>query len=303
MKQAPSENINMSVTKPVRKAVFPVAGMGTRFLPATKAVPKEMLPVVDKPVIQYAVEEAREAGIEQFVFITGRGKHVIEDHFDHAYELESLLEARDKTAELNSLLESLPQTGSVGFVRQQQPLGLGHAVWCARHFVGNEPFAVLLPDDLMVGTPGALTQMMTAYDRVGGGIIVAAEEKTREETKRYGVVAPGATNGNVTEVKGVVEKPDPAKAPSNLCIIGRYILQPEIFAELDRRERGAGNEIQLTDSMARMIGRMPFHAVRTDCARFDCGDKVGFLHANLAVGLSRPDIAPSLKAILKSMGM
>jgi UTP--glucose-1-phosphate uridylyltransferase len=303
MKQAPSENINMSVTKPVRKAVFPVAGMGTRFLPATKAVPKEMLPVVDKPVIQYAVEEAREAGIEQFVFITGRGKHVIEDHFDHAYELESLLEARDKTAELNSLLESLPQTGSVGFVRQQQPLGLGHAVWCARHFVGNEPFAVLLPDDLMVGTPGALTQMMAAYDRVGGGIIVAAEEKTREETKRYGVVAPGATNGNVTEVKGVVEKPDPTKAPSNLCIIGRYILQPEIFAELDRQERGAGNEIQLTDSMARMIGRMPFHAVRTDCARFDCGDKVGFLHANLAVGLLRPDIAPSLKAILKSMGM
>jgi len=228
---------------------------------------------------------------------------VIEDHFDHAYELESLLEARDKTAELNSLLESLPQTGSVGFVRQQQPLGLGHAVWCARHFVGNEPFAVLLPDDLMVGTPGALTQMIAAYDRVGGGIIVAAEEKTREETKRYGVVAPGATNGNVTEVKGVVEKPDPAKAPSNLCIIGRYILQPEIFAELDRQERGAGNEIQLTDSMARMIGRMPFHAVRTDCARFDCGDKVGFLHANLAVGLSRPDISPSLKAILKSMGM
>ena len=216
MKQAPSENINMSVTKPVRKAVFPVAGMGTRFLPATKAVPKEMLPVVDKPVIQYAVEEAREAGIEQFVFITGRGKHVIEDHFDHAYELESLLEARDKTAELNSLLESLPQTGSVGFVRQQQPLGLGHAVWCARHFVGNEPFAVLLPDDLMVGTPGALTQMIKAYNQMGGGIIVAAEEKSREETRRYGVVAPGAVKGNVTEVKGVVEKPDPAKAPSNL---------------------------------------------------------------------------------------
>ena len=291
----------MSVAKPVRKAVFPVAGMGTRFLPATKAVPKEMLPVVDKPVIQYAVEEAREAGIEQFVFITGRGKHVIEDHFDHAYELESLLEARDKTAELNSLLESLPQTGSVGFIRQQQPLGLGHAVWCARHFVGNEPFAVLLPDDLMVGSPGALTQMMKAYDQVGGGIVVAAEEKSREETKRYGVVDPGAAKGNVTEVKGVVEKPDPAEAPSNLCIIGRYILQPEIFAELDRQERGTGNEIQLTDSMEKMIRRMPFHAVKTDCARFDCGDKVGFLHANIAVGLSRPDIAPSLRAILKSI--
>src|SRR3984957_9186445 len=207
MKQAPSENINMSAARPVRKAVFPVAGMGTRFLPATKAIPKEMLPVVDKPVIQYAVEEAREAGIEQFVFITGRGKHVIADHFDHAYELESLLEARDKTTELNSLLEMLPQSGSVGFIRQQQPLGLGHAVWCARHFVGNEPFAVLLPDDLMVGTPGALTQMMAAYDKVGGGIIVAAEEKKREETKRYGVVAPGVTSGNITEGKGVVEKP------------------------------------------------------------------------------------------------
>ncbi len=291
----------MSVTKPVRKAVFPVAGMGTRFLPATKAVPKEMLTVVDKPVIQYAVEEAREAGIEQFVFVTGRGKHVIEDHFDHAYELESLLEAREKTAELDSLLESLPLTGSVGFIRQQQPLGLGHAVWCARHFVGNEPFAVLLPDDLMVGKTGALSQMIKAYDEVGGGIIVAAEEKTREETKRYGVVDPGATRGNATEVKGVVEKPDPAKAPSTLCIIGRYILQSEIFTELDRQERGAGNEIQLTDSMAKMIGRMPFHAVKTDCARFDCGDKVGFLHANLAVGLSRPDIAPSLRAILKTV--
>ncbi|MGH6828121.1 MAG: UTP--glucose-1-phosphate uridylyltransferase GalU [Rhizomicrobium sp.] len=292
----------MSVTKPVRKAVFPVAGMGTRFLPATKAVPKEMLPVVDKPVIQYAVEEAREAGIEQFVFITGRGKQVIEDHFDHAYELESLLEAREKTAELNSLLESLPQTGSVGFIRQQQPLGLGHAVWCARHFVGNEPFAVLLPDDLMVGSPGALSQMIRTYKEVGGGIIVAAEEKPREETKRYGVVAPGAQKANATEVKGVVEKPDPANAPSALCIIGRYILQPEIFTELDRQERGTGNEIQLTDSMARMIGRMPFHAVKTQCARFDCGDKVGFLHANLAIGMSRPDIAPALRRILKAIG-
>ena len=285
--------------RPVRKAVFPVAGMGTRFLPATKAIPKEMLPVVDKPVIQYAVEEAREAGIEQFVFITGRGKHVIADHFDHAYELESLLEAREKTAELNSLMETLPQTGSVGFIRQQQPLGLGHAVWCARHFVGDEPFAVLLPDDLMVGKPGALSQMMMSYREVGGGCIVAAEQKSREETKRYGVVDPGATKGKATEVKGLVEKPDPAKAPSNLCIIGRYILQPEIFGELDRQERGAGNEIQLTDSMAKLIGKMPFHAVTTDCARYDCGDKVGFLTANIAVGLQRPDIAPQLRAMLK----
>jgi UTP--glucose-1-phosphate uridylyltransferase len=291
----------MTRLQPVRKAVLPVAGMGTRFLPATKAVPKEMLPVVDKPVVQYAVEEAKEAGIEQFIFVTGRGKHVIEDHFDHAYELESLLSSRDKTAELDSLLESLPGTGSVSFTRQQKPLGLGHAVWCARHAVGDEPFVVMLPDDLMMGTPGALSQRMDAYRQVGGGVIVAAEEKPLEETKRYGVIDPGAINGNVVEVKGVVEKPDPANAPSRLCIIGRYILQPEIFSELDRQERGAGNEIQLTDSMARLIGRVPFHAVKTDCARFDCGDKVGFLHANIAVGLSRPDIAPALRAILKSV--
>ena len=275
--------------------------MGTRFLPATKAVPKEMLPVVDKPVIQYAVEEAREAGIEQFIFVTGRGKHVIEDHFDHAYELESLLSAREKTKELNSLLESLPDTGSVNFTRQQKPLGLGHAVWCARHLVGDAPFAVLLPDDLMVGTPGALKQMVTAYESTGGGVIVAAEEKPLEETSRYGVIAPGKRHGAITEVKGMVEKPKPQEAPSQLCIIGRYILSPEIFAELEKRERGAGNEIQLTDAMVRLLGRMPFHAVTTTCARYDCGDKVGFLHANLAVGMGRPDIAPALKAILKSL--
>jgi len=293
----------MSSPKPVRKAVFPVAGMGTRFLPATKAIPKEMLPVVDKPVIQYAVEEAREAGIEQFVFITGRGKHVIADHFDHAYELESLLESREKTSELNSLLEMLPQTGSVGFIRQQQPLGLGHAVWCARHFVGNEPFAVLLPDDLMVGKPGALSQMIKSYNEVGGGIVVAAEEKPKDEIKRYGVVDPGKVIGNATEVKGVVEKPATGTEPSNLCVIGRYILQPEIFGILDKQERGAGNEVQLTDAMAKMIGKTPFHAVKTDCARYDCGDKVGFLHANIAVALSRPDISSALIPILKKLNI
>ncbi len=275
--------------------------MGTRFLPATKAVPKEMLPVVDKPVIQYAVEEARDAGIEQFVFITGRNKHIISDHFDHAYELESLLEQREKTAELDSLLEMLPTSGSVGFIRQQKPLGLGHAVWCARHFVGDEPFAVLLPDDLMVGKRGALSQMIDAYNQVGGGLIVAAEEKPKDEIKRYGVVDPGATKGNATEVRGLVEKPATGTEPSNLCIIGRYILQPEIFNILDRQERGTGNEIQLTDAMAKMIGQAPFHAVRTACARYDCGDKVGFLHANIAVGLSRPDIAPALKHILAGL--
>ncbi len=289
------------MVSPVRKAVFPVAGMGTRFLPATKAIPKEMLPVVDKPVIQYAVEEARDAGIEQFIFVTGRGKHVIEDHFDHAYELESLLTAREKTAELNSLMESLPDTGSVSFTRQQEPLGLGHAVWCARHLVGNEPFAVLLPDDLMVGNPGAMQQMVAAHERAGGGIIVAVEEKPRAETNRYGVIDPGNTNGNITEVKGIVEKPSPEKAPSTLCVIGRYILPPEIFDELGKKQRGAGNEIQLTDGMARMLGRTPFHAVTTNCQRYDCGTKIGFLQANLAVGLQRPDIAPGLREVLDKL--
>ena len=288
---------------PIRKAVLPVAGMGTRFLPATKAVPKEMLPVVDKPVVQYAVEEAQEAGIEQFIFVTGRGKHVIEDHFDHAYELESLLSSRDKTAELNSLLEDLPITGSVSFTRQQKPLGLGHAVWSARHFVGNEPFAVLLPDDLLVGKPGGMARMIDAYNKVGGGMIVAAEDKPLEETSRYGVIAPGRIDGDIVEIKSVVEKPKSQDAPSRLCIIGRYILPPEIFAELERQERGAGDEIQLTDAMARLIGRVPFHAVRTGCTRYDCGDKVGFLLANLALGLARPDIAPALRAMLKEAGL
>ena len=288
-------------TPRIRKAVFPVAGMGTRFLPATKAVPKEMLPVVDKPVIQYGVEEAREAGIEQFIFVTGRGKHVIEDHFDHAYELEALLSAREKTKELDSLMESLPHSGAVSFTRQQQPLGLGHAVLCARHLVGDEPFAVVLPDDLMVGKPGALKQMVDAYQEIGGGIVVAAEEKSREETQRYGVIDPGRTKGAITEVLGVVEKPKPAAAPSTLCIIGRYILPSAIFAELERRERGAGNEIQLTDAMARLLGKVPFHAVTTTCARYDCGDKVGFLQANIAVALERPDIAPALRRMLATL--
>lgn len=289
--------------QPVRKAVLPVAGMGTRFLPATKAVPKEMLPVVDKPVVQYAVEEAQEAGIEQFIFVTGRGKHVIEDHFDHAYELESQLEARDKTAELNSLLEILPTTGSVSFTRQQKPLGLGHAIWCARHFIGDEPFAVLLPDDLMVGKPGALKQMMKAYEEVGGGAVIAAEERPESEISRYGVIAPGKVNGNVIEVTGMIEKPKTDMAPSLLRIVGRYILPSEIFAELDKKETGAGGEIQLTDSMQRLIGRSPFHAVKVEGAWHDCGDKVGFLQANIAVGLSRPDIAPSLKAMLKTLNL
>jgi UTP--glucose-1-phosphate uridylyltransferase len=288
--------------KPVRKAVFPVAGMGTRFLPATKAVPKEMLPVVDKPVIQYAVEEAKAAGIEQFIFVTGRGKHIIEDHFDHAYELEALLHSRDKTSELKSLLEALPPSGSVSFTRQQQPLGLGHAVWCARHFVGDEPFAVLLPDELLVDQPGCLSRMTSAYREVGG-CVVAVLEVPQEETKRYGIIAPDVTTGDLIGVRSVVEKPAPAVAPSRLAIIGRYILQPEVFAELERHERGAGDEIQLTDALARLIGRMPFHGFRFHGQRYDCGDKVGFLQANIAVGLSRPDTAGPLKEILKQLAL
>src|SRR5215831_13556799 len=218
----------MPATRPVRKAVFPVAGMGTRFLPATKAVPKEMLPVVDKPVIQYAVEEAKEAGIEQFIFVTGRGKNVIEDHFDHAYELESLLTAREKTAELNSLLEGLPITGSVSFTRQQKPLGLGHAVWCARHLVGDEPFAVLLPDDLVLAETPCLKQMVAVYEETGGNV-VAVVDVPREHTRRYGVLDVASDDGRLAAVRGLVEKPAPEAAPSTLSIIGRYILQPKLF--------------------------------------------------------------------------
>lgn len=290
----------MTALRPVRKAVFPIAGLGTRSLPATKTVPKEMLSVVDKPIVQYAIEEAREAGIEQFVMITGRGKAVIEDHFDDAYELEAVLKQRGKIAELEALATDMPVAGSMIFTRQQKPLGLGHAVWCARHVVGDEPFAVLLPDDLMWGKPGAIKQMIDVYNRVGGGCVVAAEEVPREKTNKYGIIAPGTIDGNITEVKGLVEKPDPADAPSTLSIIGRYILQPEIFGFLGEMQRGSGGEIQLTDSMARLIGLMPFHAVKTDCARYDCGDKLGFLQANVAVGLSRPDIGPALKAFLKA---
>ena len=286
--------------RPVRKAVFPVAGMGTRFLPATKAVPKEMLPVVDKPVIQYAVEEAQAAGIEQFIFVTGRGKHIIEDHFDHAYELEALLSSREKTNELQSLLEALPPSGSVSFTRQQNPLGLGHAVWCARHFVGDEPFAVLLPDELLVDQPGCLARMMDAYRHVGG-CVIAVREVPKEETKRYGIIDPVSETDGLIAAKGIVEKPHPDKAPSRLSVIGRYILQPQVFEELERHERGAGDEIQLTDALARLIGRMPFHGFRFSGQRYDCGDKVGFLLANIAVGLSRPDTAGPLRELLKDL--
>jgi UTP--glucose-1-phosphate uridylyltransferase len=285
--------------KRLRKAVFPVAGLGTRFLPATKAMPKEMLTVVDRPLIQYAVEEALEAGIEQMIFVTGRGKTALEDHFDIAYELEAVMKGRGKP--LDMLDSTRLPAGAIASVRQQEPLGLGHAVWCARELVGDEPFAVLLPDDLMVGKPGCLAQMVEAYERVGGNV-VCVEEVPHERTASYGIVAPGTRDGRLTEVKGLVEKPKPEDAPSNLGIVGRYILQPEVMAVLDAKERGAGGEIQLTDAMAKLIGDQPFHGVTVEAERHDCGDKIGFVKANLALALKRDDVAPAIRAFLATLG-
>jgi len=283
--------------RPVRKAVFPVAGLGTRLLPATKTMPKEMLTVVDRPLIQYAVDEAREAGIEQMIFVTGRGKSSLVDYFDLGFELEATLEKAGKS--LDPLESSRAGYGEVVAVRQQQALGLGHAIWCARHIVGDEPFAVLLPDDLMVGRPNALKQMVDAYATLGGNIVCAAEVPA-DKTASYGIITPGATVGNATEVLGLVEKPKPADAPSRLSVIGRYILQPEVMAILERGERGAGGEIQLTDGMAGLIGKQPFHAIAVDAVRHDCGDKAGFVLANLALALDRPDLAPRIEEYLAS---
>ena len=280
------------MAKRVRKAVFPVAGLGTRFLPATKAMPKEMLTVVDKPLIQYAVEEAIEAGIEQIIFVTGRGKSALEDHFDISYELEATMKARGKSLDLIAGIRQRP--GSPVYIRQQEPLGLGHAVWCAREIVGDEPFAVLLPDELMVGKPGFLSQMVEAYDRVGGNVIGALEVAT-SETDKYGIIAPGARDGRLTEVTALVEKPARGTAPSNLMIPGRYILQPEVMEILERGEPGAGGEIQLTDAMARMIGIQPFHGFTFDGQRYDCGDKAGYIQANLALALAREDIGEAVR--------
>jgi UTP--glucose-1-phosphate uridylyltransferase len=281
--------------KPVRKAVFPVAGLGTRFLPATKAIPKEMLTVVDRPLIQYAVDEAREAGIEQMIFVTGRGKGALEDHFDIGFELEATMKARGKSLEPLAITR-LP-AGSVVSVRQQEPLGLGHAVWCAREMVGDEPFAILLPDDLMFGRPGCLAQMVAAYEKVGGNII-CAQEVPAERTASYGIITPGRREGRLTEVKGLVEKPEPEEAPSTLAVVGRYILQPEVMQILEKQERGAGGEIQLTDAMAALIGDQSFHGVTFEGERHDCGDKTGFVIANLALALKRDDVAPAVKAFL-----
>ena len=279
--------------KPVRKAVFPVAGLGTRFLPATKAIPKEMLPIVDRPLVQYAVDEAREAGIEQMIFVTGRGKSAIEDHFDIAFELEKTMAERGKTLDVLGPTRLGP--GNCAYVRQQEPLGLGHAIWCARDIVGDEPFAIFLPDEFMVGSPGCMKQMVDAYDRVGGNLI-SVLEIPHDQVSSYGVIDPGARDGNLTEVRGLVEKPAPGTEPSNLIISGRYILQPEVMKTLAHQEKGAGGEIQLTDAMASMIGQQPFHAVTFDGNRYDCGSKVGYIEANLAVALQRPDMADAVRA-------
>jgi UTP--glucose-1-phosphate uridylyltransferase len=281
--------------KPVRKAIFPVAGLGTRLLPATKTMPKEMLTVVDRPLIQYAVDEAREAGIEQMIFVTGRGKSSLVDYFDMGFELEATMERAGKS--LDSLAPARTGFGEIVCVRQQQLLGLGHAVWCARHIVGDEPFAVLLPDDLMVGTPGALKQMVDAYAELGGNI-VCAQEVPADKTGSYGIITPGAADGRATEVEGLVEKPSPEEAPSRLGVVGRYILQPEVMDILGRGERGSGGEIQLTDGMAKLIGKQPFHALTVDAVRYDCGDKAGYVIANLAIALERDELRPAIEDFL-----
>ncbi|WP_374305378.1 UTP--glucose-1-phosphate uridylyltransferase GalU [Ferrovibrio sp.] len=286
--------------RPIRTAVFPVGGLGTRFLPATKAMPKEMLPVVDKPLIQYAVEEAQAAGIEEFIFVTGRGKQAIEDHFDRSYELEDVLRERDKTDLLEAINSWMPKAGAVSYTRQMEPQGLGHAVRCAKSLVGNEPFAVLLADDLILSPRGCLAEMVEAYNKVGGNMI-AAMDVPQEHTKRYGIIQPGKDADKLVEVKGLVEKPSPDKAPSRTAVIGRYILQPSVFDHLDQVERGAGGEIQLTDALARMIGEVPFHGLRFSGTRYDCGDKIGFLHANIAFALHRQDMRSDAAAIIREI--
>ncbi len=292
--------------RPIRKAVFPVAGLGTRFLPATKAIPKEMLPVIDRPLIQYAVDEAREAGIEQMIFVTGRGKTALIDHFDMAYELETTL--RDRARDMEVLAPTRLSPGNLVAVRQQVPLGLGHAIWCARAIVGDEPFAIFLPDELMIGesdgSGGCMKQMVEAYNQVGGNVI-SVLEVPHAEVSSYGVIAPGVQvagfGAALTEVLDLVEKPKAADAPSNLIISGRYILQPEVMRVLERQEVGAGGEIQLTDAMAQMIGQQPFHAVTFAGQRYDCGSKLGMVEATLALALQRPDMADDVRAMAQRL--
>ncbi|MEK9935910.1 MAG: UTP--glucose-1-phosphate uridylyltransferase GalU [Rhodobiaceae bacterium] len=275
----------------IKKAIFPVGGLGTRFLPATKAMPKEMLPVVDKPLIQYAVEEAAAAGIEEFIFVTGRNKTAIEDHFDHSFELEATLQAKGKSDALSLVKAMMHGPGAVQYVRQQQPAGLGHAVWCARHLIGNDPVAVLLADDLILGK-SCVAEMAEAYD---GGNMVAVMDVTPDQTDAYGIVTPGDDDGRIVDVRGLVEKPKPAEAPSTIAVVGRYIIAPEVFATLDSHERGAGGEIQLTDALAKQIGSTPFKGLRFSGERFDCGSKLGFLQANIAFGLANGELEADLR--------
>jgi UTP--glucose-1-phosphate uridylyltransferase len=287
--------------RPIKKAIFPVAGLGTRFLPATKAMPKEMLTIVDRPLIQIAVDEAREAGIEHFIFVTGRNKSVIEDHFDKQYELESTLRKRGKSVELDILEEDLPAAGQTSFTRQQEPLGLGHAIWCARNMVGNEPFAVLLPDMVMHAKPGCLSQMISTYNERGGGNVIAVEKVGLDQVHRYGVVGAKDWRGNGFTIDKMVEKPRQEDAPSNLIISGRYILQPEVFDEISAQTPGAGGEIQITDAMIRLMARQPFHGLVYEGTSYDCGDKLGFLAANVAYGLERDDLGPGFRLVLQKI--
>ena len=284
--------------KPIRKAVFPVAGMGTRFLPATKVMPKELFPIVDRPLLQYAVDEALEAGIEQMIFVNGRGKGMIEDHFDMAYELERTM--ADRSKDRSDLDGTRLRPGDCVFVRQQEPLGLGHAIWCARDIIGDEPFAIFLPDEFMVGSPGCMTQMVSAYEKLGGNIVCALEIPI-EDTPSYGVIDPGERDGPITEVRGLVEKPAAGTAPSNLILPGRYILQPEVMRILETQEAGAGGEIQLTDAMAQMIGKQPFHGMTFDGRRYDCGSKLGYVEANLALALAHPEIGSDIRAMAEKL--
>ncbi len=289
------------MSKPIRKAVFPVAGLGTRFLPATKAMPKEMLTVVDRPLIQHVVDEAREAGIEHFIFVTGRNKGIIEDHFDKQFELEATLEQRGKTAELDALQKDLPLAGQATFTRQQEPLGLGHAVWCAREIVGDEPFAVLLPDMLVHSEKSCLAQMVEAFGASGSANLLAVEEVAPEEAHRYGIVGRGKPRGPAFDITEMVEKPAPGTAPSNFMILGRYILQPEIFDLLGTQAKGAGNEIQLTDAMIRLHKDQSFHGFAYEGTAYDCGDKIGFLSANTAFALAHEDIGKAYRKALNKI--
>jgi UTP--glucose-1-phosphate uridylyltransferase len=287
----------MNNKRPLRKAIFPVAGLGTRFLPATKAMPKEMLTVVDRPLIQIVVDEAREAGIEHLIFVTGRNKSVIEDHFDKQYELESTLRKRGKSIELDMLEQDLPAAGETSFTRQQEPLGLGHAIWCARNLVGSEPFAVLLPDMIMKAEPGCLKQMVEVYNQRGGGNVLAVEETPWDQVHRYGIVSPGEWIDNHFTINGMIEKPRREDAPSNLMISGRYILQPEIFAEIERQGPGSGGEIQITDAMIRLMAKQPFHGLKYKGTTYDCGDKIGFLTANMVFALEHETLGSAFKAM------